>query len=480
MLSFLPPALLPYAPILFLATATLLLLVARVVVKNGSASLPMTALPTSLIIAVTIALVYAQPFVNVPLLTSDAFGQTFTLLMLTAALGAVFLSVAYEQAEPTRQFEFYILLLLASVGMMLMLSATDLLSLYIGIELQSLSLYVLAALRRDTLKSTEAGLKYFVLGALSSGLLLYGISLVYGALGTTDYNTMLIAAGQLTQPSAMLVVGIVFILCGIAFKLSAAPFHMWTPDVYQGAPTSVTAFFAVAPKVAAVGALLRLLYVGFAENADTWQQIMIVLAALSMLVGTFGALRQQNIKRLLAYSSIGHIGFMLMAISVNKDTGIAAVLFYLLVYAVMNVGAFGCVLSMRKNGQYVDSIRDLAGVSKTNPLFAYSLAIFMLSMAGIPIFAGFLSKLYVFQVVLDAKLYTLAIIGVLSSVVAAVYYLRVCKVMFFDANESPLDNFPCPVTKTIVITAAVVNTVFIAYPAPQVFAFCQRWVETLQ
>jgi NADH-quinone oxidoreductase subunit N len=427
-----------------------------------------TALPTSLIIAVTIALVYVQPFVNVSLLTSDAFGQTFTLLMLSAALCAVFLSVAYEQAEPTRQFEFYILVLLASVGMMLMLSATDLLSLYIGIELQSLSLYVLAAMRRDTLKSTEAGLKYFVLGALSSGLLLYGISLVYGALGTTDYSTMAIAARELTEPSALLVVGIVFILCGIAFKLSAAPFHMWTPDVYQGAPTSVTAFFSVAPKVAAMGALLRLLYVAFAENADTWQQIMIVLAALSMLVGAFGALRQQNIKRLLAYSSIGHIGFMLMAVSVNKDAGIAAVLFYLLVYAVMNVGAFGCVLSMRKNGQYVDSIRDLAGVSKTNPLFAYSLAIFMLSMAGIPIFAGFLSKLYVFQVVLDAKFYTLAVIGVLSSVVAAAYYLRVCKVMFFDAPVTGRVLLSERSLRSVVLAMTGIAALFIIAPQPLV------------
>jgi len=331
---------------------------------------------------------------------------------------------------------------------------------------------VVAAFQRDSLRSTEAGLKYFVLGALSSGMLLYGCSLIYGFLGTTNFNDIAAAftEGGHTEPSAGLIIGLVFLLVGLAFKISAFPFHMWTPDVYEGAPTPVTAFFAAAPKLAAVALLLRVLIGPFQNLAGEWQQIVIALSIGSMLLAAFAAINQTNIKRLMAYSGIGHIGYALVGLAAGNEAGVRAVLIYMAIYLVMVIGTFCCILCMRSGGRLVEGIDDLAGLAKTNPGMAMVLAIFMFSMAGIPPLAGFFGKLYVFLAAVNAGLYTLAIIGVLASVVAAFYYLRIVKVMYFDEPVVPLDK---PVGREMMVIQTVTGLatlLFFLWPAPLLIA----------
>jgi NADH-quinone oxidoreductase subunit N len=361
------------------------------------------------------------------------------------------------------------LLVLASTGMGMMISANDLIALYMGIELQSLALYVVAAINRDSLRSTEAGLKYFVLGALSSGLLLYGASLIYGFSGATGFGDIAMAFQPLNgQLPIAMTIGLVFLIAGLAFIVSAVPFHMWTPDVYEGAPTAVTAFFAAAPKLAGMAIFVRVLLTAFPDAIVAWQQIIIFISFASMALGAFAAIGQNNIKRLLAYSSIGHMGFALVGFAAGTQEGVASVILYMLLYAIMTLGTFACVLAMRREGGMVEKIDNLAGLSQTRPFMAACLAIMMFSLAGIPPMAGFFGKLFVFRAAIDAGLYSLSILGVLSSVVGAYYYLRIVKIMYIDA---PPEEAYAPMARDLRYLAgasAAFALLFFVYPAPLV------------
>jgi NADH-quinone oxidoreductase subunit N len=362
----------------------------------------------------------------------DSFSRYMKVIALVGSITAMVMTVGNARSEQLDRFEFPVLLVLATLGMMLLISANDLLALYLGLELMSLALYVVAAINRDSLRSTEAGLKYFVLGALSSGMLLYGMSLIYGFTGNTGFDEI---AAVLTSETRSLgvVFGLVFILAGLAFKISAVPFHMWTPDVYEGAPTPVTAFFASGPKVAAMAVLVRVVSEAFMPVFADWQQIVVFISIASMLLGSFAAIGQKNIKRLMAYSSIGHMGYALVGLAAGSETGVSGVALYMLVYMVMTLGTFACIMAMRrKEGGSVESIDDLAGLAATKPFMAVVMTALMFSLAGIPPLAGFFAKYFVFVAAIEAKLYALAIIGVLSSVVGAYYYIRVIKVMWFD------------------------------------------------
>ena len=369
----------------------------------------------------------------------DDFAVFMKILILIGSVLALVMSEGYVQREKMARFEFPILITFATLGMLMMVSANDLMSLYIGLELQSLSLYVVASFQRDSVRSTESGLKYFVLGALSSGLLLYGCSLIYGFGGTTQFDVL---AQALTgeDTSKGLIVGIVFLIAALAFKVSAVPFHMWTPDVYEGAPTPVTAFFSVAPKIAAMALFLRTMLGPFGDLVAEWGQVIWLVSVASMILGAFAAIAQTNIKRLMAYSSIGHIGYALMGLAAGNQEGLKGVLIYLAIYLIMNVGVFACILSMKVQNRMVENISDLAGLGKTNPGMAVLLMVLMFSMAGIPPMAGFFGKFFVFMAALNAELYALAIIGAVSSVVSAFYYLRIIKIMYFDDPVEGFDN----------------------------------------
>jgi len=364
---------------------------------------------------------------------SDPFARFMKILTLIGSAVAIIMSVGFARAEKFEKFEYPVLILLSTLGMMLIISANDMIALYLGYELMSLALYVIAAINRDSLRSTEAGLKYFVLGALSSGLMLYGISLVYGFTGSTGFDE--IAAAISSEGRQLgLVFGLVFVLTGLAFKVSAVPFHMWTPDVYEGAPTPVTAFFAAAPKMAAMALLVRVTVDAFEPIARDWQQIIVFISIASMALGSFAAIGQRNFKRLMAYSSIGHVGFALVGLAANSETGVRGVVIYMLIYLVMTLGTFAFILAMRRREGNVESIEDLAGLASTNPVMATILTILMFSMAGIPPLAGFWAKWYVFLAAIEAGLVALAVIGMLASVVAAYYYLRIIKIMWFDES----------------------------------------------
>ncbi|RUM99684.1 NADH-quinone oxidoreductase subunit NuoN [Pseudaminobacter arsenicus] len=365
---------------------------------------------------------------------SDPFAVFMKVLMLIGAAITLIMSVGFAKAEKFDKFEYPVLVLLASTGMMMMISANDMMTLYLGMELQSLALYVVAAINRDSARSTEAGLKYFVLSALSSGILLYGITLVYGYTGHTGFDAI---ASALTDTGRQLglVFGLVLVLAGVAFKISAVPFHMWTPDVYEGAPTPVTAFFASAPKMAAMALMVRVTMTPFEPIGPDWQQIIVFVSIASMALGSFAAIGQRNIKRMMAYSSIGHVGFALVGLAANTEEGIRGVAIYMLIYLVMTLGAFAFILAMRRKDGNVEQINDLAGLAGTNPMMATLLTLLMFSLAGIPPLAGFWGKWYVFLAAINAELYTLAVIGVLMSVVAAYYYLRIIKIMWFDEPD---------------------------------------------
>ncbi|EPE98865.1 NADH-quinone oxidoreductase subunit NuoN [Rhizobium grahamii] len=364
---------------------------------------------------------------------SDGFGRFMKITALVGSIAALFMSLGLAKENQLDKFEFPVLLLLCTLGILLMISANDLISLYLGLELQSLAIYVVAAINRDSVKSTEAGLKYFVLGALSSGMLLYGMSLVYGFTGHTQFAAIAQALSVDGARSLGLIFGLVFILAGIAFKISAVPFHMWTPDVYEGAPTPVTAFLASAPKVAAMAMLTRIVITAFQPVVADWQQVVVFISIASMLLGSFAAIGQKNIKRLMAYSSIGHMGYALVGLAAGNQTGVSGVMLYMVIYMVMTLGGFAIIMSMRrKDGTVVEEVNDLAGLSTTNPFMATVMTILMFSLAGIPPLAGFFAKYFVFVAAIEAKLYALAIIGVLASVVGAYYYLRVIKLMWFD------------------------------------------------
>ncbi|MGU3398470.1 NADH-quinone oxidoreductase subunit NuoN [Brucellaceae bacterium D45D] len=364
-------------------------------------------------------------------IVNDGFGRFMKVLTLIGSIVALIMSVGFAKLEKFDKFEFPVLIVISTLGMLLMVSASNMLSLYLGLELQSLALYVLAAFNRDSVKSTEAGLKYFVLGSLSSGLLLYGISLVYGFTGHIGFAEI---AQALTggERQLGLIFGLVFILSGLVFKISAVPFHMWTPDVYEGAPTPVTAFFAAAPKMAAMALIVRVVCEAFAPVTQDWQQVIIFIAIASMVLGAFAAIGQRNIKRLMAYSSISHMGYALVGLAAGTAIGVKGVAIYMAIYLAMTLGSFAFILAMRTRDGNVEEINDLAGLSRTNPVLATIMTIFLFSLAGIPPLAGFFGKWYTFLAAVQAGLLPLAIIGIVASVVGAFYYLRMIKVMWFD------------------------------------------------
>jgi NADH-quinone oxidoreductase subunit N len=455
-------------PELFLAASALLLLVLGVFRGNDYVA-SLTALVIAVLLGAMLLVVDSHHSMGTAyqgMFISNVFTITMKLLVLAGAAMVLFL--ALPRLRQQRVFEFPILVLLATLGLMLMISANDLLALYVGLELASLSLYVLAAMDRGNERSAEAGLKYFVLGALASGMLLYGISLVYGFTGTTNFTdlakVLAIPAGGTLSIGAL--VGLVFVLVGLCFKVSAAPFHMWTPDVYEGAPTEVTAFFAIAPKIAGLALFTRVLMEPFGALAGQWQQIIIFVAVASMLVGAFAALRQTNIKRLLAYSSIGHVGYALMGLATHSLGGVQGVVIYLALYLFMSAGAFAVVLLMQRKGKPVEAIDDLKGLARLHPRTAAAMAIFMFSMAGIPPLAGFFGKMMVFLAVVQAGLMWLAVIGVLASVVSAYYYLRIVKIMYLDAVENPLDADHALESRIVLAVTAVVTLLFFVYPTP--------------
>jgi NADH-quinone oxidoreductase subunit N len=397
----------------------------------------------------------------------DAFGRFMKVLALVGSLVSVLLSGNYLRATHDVKFEFPVLILLSTLGMLLLISAENLIALYLGIELMSLALYVLAAFERNNARASEAGLKYFVLGALSSGMMLYGASLLYGFAGTVSFAG--IASAVSPSPPLGVIFGLVFLLAGLAFKMSAAPFHMWTPDVYEGAPTPVTAFFASAVKMAAVAITARVVMTAFPTIVYQWRQIIVFLAIASMLLGSFAAIGQTNIKRLMAYSSIGHIGFALIGLAAGDEAGIRGVVIYLAIYLVMTLGTFAAILTMRVSGRLVESIADLAGLSRNNGVAAFFLAMLMFSLAGIPPLAGFFAKYYVLLAAVNAQLYPLAVVGVLASAVAAFYYLRVVKVMYFDDPASAFDKAPLTL-RAILATSTLLLLTFWLYPAPVIDA----------
>ena len=387
---------------------------------------------------------------------NDPFARFMKILALAGSALALMLAFDDFRDLNIMKFEYPILVLLATAGMLVMISAGDLIALYIGLELQSLALYVVAAYRRDSLRASEAGLKYFVLGALSSGMLLYGASLLYGFAGSTDFQVIANAAkGADVAANLWLIFGLVFLLVGLAFKVSAVPFHMWTPDVYEGSATPVTAFFATAPKVAAMALLVRVVLGAFPGIAEQWQQIITFVAIASMLLGAFAAIGQTNIKRLMAYSSIANIGFALVGLAANSLEGTQGVLIYMAIYVVMTLGTFACILSMRRNDVGVEDIDELSGLARTNLPMAVGLMILMFSLAGIPPLVGFFAKYYVFLAAIQAGLYPLAIIGVLASVVGAYYYLRIVKVMFFDDARDPFQPIRFVAGMVIAVSALV-------------------------
>jgi NADH-quinone oxidoreductase subunit N len=437
----------PAVPEIFLAVAAMVLLLVGVT-RGRDTGARTVSLMGVVVLGVTLALVFGGPDARIVtfsgLFVTDGFARFMKTLILIGSALSILLALRYNVRQRINRFEYPVLLLFATIGMMAMVSANDLISLYVGLELQSLALYVVAAFKRDTVRSTEAGLKYFVLGALSSGMLLFGSSFIYGFTGTTNFDQIALAIGQIGHPHEIgLVIGIVFLSVGIAFKCSAVPFHMWTPDVYEGAPTPVTAFFAVAPKIAALSLFLRVMLGPLGHLAVEWTQIIWAISLLSMVLGAFAAISQTNIKRLMAYSSIGNVGYALIGLAAGSHEGVAGVLVYLAIYLAMTLGSFGVILCMERGGEMVEGIEDLAGLSRSRPVLAAALAIFMFSMAGIPPFAGFFSKIAVFMAAIHVgtpMMNALAIAGVLASVVGCYYYIRIVKVMYFDPTKDWLDG----------------------------------------
>ena len=464
-------ALLTVLPELILAAGALVLLM--IGVFDGERSMPLvTGLSVALVVGALVVLLTIPENGSAfnGALVFDPFARLLKAIVLVGSGVAIVMSIGYMRLHKFEQFEYPVLVIIATLGMLLMISANDLIAVYLGLELQSLSLYVVAAINRDSLKSTEAGLKYFVLGALSSGMLLYGMSLVYGFTGQTSFPGIA-AALQAGEPSLGVIFGLVFVIAGFAFKVSAVPFHMWTPDVYEGAPTPVTAFFAAAPKVAAMALFVRAMVGPFAPVTAEWQQVVTFISVASMLLGAFAAIGQRNIKRLMAYSSIGHVGFALVGLAAGTETGVQGVIIYLLIYVAMTLGTFAVILSMRRGEEMVENIDDLAGLSRTSPVMAFMLAMLLFSLAGIPPLAGFFAKFYVFLAAIEAGLYVLSVIGVLASVVGAYYYLRIVKIMYFD---DPAERFaPMPVELRLVLGvsgAFILLYIFFAGPVGGVAA----------
>ncbi len=458
------PALLPVLPEIMIALGAMALLMFGVYRGERSAQLTNgVAIALLLVAAVLVAMLPAGKLVTFGgSFVVDSFARFMKILALIGSAVAIVMSLDYLAAEKQEKFEYAILILLSTLGMMLLVSAADLIALYLGLELMSLALYVLAAIQRDNVRAAEAGLKYFVLGALSSGMLLYGASLIYGFTGTVSFAGIAQAAGE---GGIGLIFGIVFLFAGFCFKVSAVPFHMWTPDVYEGAPTPITAFFAAAPKVAAIAMFVRATIASFPGITTQWQQILVFVAIASMALGAFAAIGQRNIKRLMAYSSIGHMGFALIGLAAGTEEGVRGVVVYMAIYLTMTLGTFACILAMRRDHGMVEEIADLAGLSRTSPAMAFFLAMLLFSLAGVPPLAGFFAKFYVFLAAIKAGLYALAVIGVLASVVGAYYYLMIIKIMYFDEPKPSFAPMPQELKAVLAVTG-LFNLLFFVYPAP--------------
>ena len=427
-------------PEIFISLSIMFLLVLGVFKKNSSKIIFNISLLALLITAI-ITFNETSNIDRVTLFNNsvviDYMSSLMKIITLLGAFLVLVISPTYLKTFMIYKIEYPVLILSSVLGMMVMISSNDLIVFYMGLELQSLALYVLATFNRDQIKSSEAGLKYFVLSALSSGLLLYGCSLIYGFSGSTNFNVI---SNQLNTDEYVLTFGIVFILVGLAFKISAVPFHMWAPDVYEGSPTSVTLFFTMVPKIAALTVFVRFLYVPFLNLIDQWQMIIVFLSIASMLFGAIAAIGQTNIKRLVAYSSIGHIGYTLAGLATGSNEGIQSSIIYISIYVIMNLALFSCLLMLKRNDQYYEEIDDLSGLSKNHPLLSFSLLIILFSLAGIPPLAGFFAKFYVFKAVIEQSMYFLAIVGLLSTVVAAFYYLRIIKIIYFDKEKEKYDQ----------------------------------------
>ena len=421
---------------------------------------------TSLIIVATIMIILSNPDNEVKIFlnsfTRDAFSNYFKILILISSFFVLNSSKNFILDNKLDKFEYPIIVLMSILGMFFMVSSNDLILFYLGLELQSLSLYILATIDRDNLRSTESGIKYFVLSALSSGLLLYGCSLLYGFTGSTNFDLI---ADKLTKENTGAVFAMVFILVGLAFKVSAVPFHMWTPDVYEGAPTSITSYFAVVPKVAGLALLIKFMFIPFSNILLEWQTIIIFISIGSMILGAVAAMVQKNFKRLLAYSSIGHIGYALAGVATGVVSGYQSAIIYISIYVIMNIGAFSCLYLLKKDGQYKESISDLSGISKKHPILAISLLIILFSLAGIPPLGGFFAKFYVFVAVLEQEMYTLAIIGLLTTVMSAFYYLKIIKTIYFDDSAITFDLTKNKKAQFSIFASCIFLVTFFLYPS---------------
>jgi NADH-quinone oxidoreductase subunit N len=462
------PALLPALPEIALAIGAMGLLMLGAFRGEGEAVL-VNWLAIALLVlagAIVVALPEGTQIAFGGSFILDPFARFLKLLALTGSAVSILMSFDYLALEKQQKFEYPVLIVLATAGMLMLISAADLIALYLGLELMSLALYVVAAINRDSARSSEAGLKYFVLGALSSGMLLYGASLVYGFTGTVSFAGIAKAANQ---GSIGLIFGLVFLFAGFCFKVSAVPFHMWTPDVYEGAPTPITAFFAAAPKIAGIAMFVRTAVMAFPAITPQWQQIVVFVAIASMALGAFAAIGQRNIKRLMAYSSIGHMGFALIGLAAGTREGIEGVLVYMAIYLAMTLGTFAVILAMRRGGEMVEEIANLAGLARTHPAMAFFLAMLLFSLAGVPPLAGFFAKFYVFVAAIKAGLIMLAVIGAITSVVGAYYYLAIVKTMYFDEPAKPFAPMPHALRLVVAVTG-LFNLLYIVYPGPLVAA----------
>ncbi len=450
-------------PELFLSLSIMTLLIVGVFVKN---SFKIINSLTILCLIFAVALVLNQPQETTKIFNNsyliDKFSMFMKILILVFTLFILTISRDYVKKNDIDKMEYPIIIISSTLGMLLMVSSYDLIVFYLGLELQSLCLYILASFKREDEKSTEAGLKYFVLSALASGLLLYGCSLIYGFTGSTNFEVI---SNNLDSSNKASIFGIVFIIVGLAFKISAVPFHMWTPDVYEGSPTSVTSFFALIPKIAALAVFIRFMYVPFINVIDQWQTIIIFLSIASMILGAVAAIGQNNIKRLMAYSSIGHMGYALAGLATGSNSGVQGTIIYLTIYLVMNLGAFGCIFMMKRENIYYENINDLSGLSKNHPMLALSFLIILFSLAGIPPLAGFFAKFYIFMAVIENKMYTLAIIGLVTTVISAFYYLRIIKIIYFDKPKKPFEETYDWGLKGPLILSSILTLMYFIYPS---------------
>ena len=450
-------------PEIFISLSIMFLLIFGVFKKNSS-KIVYNLSTISLIIGLGLLLVFSETYDNYLFLNSYKIDNlSFFMKLLTILSGIFVLLISYKYIEKIKiiKIEYPILILSAILGMLVMISSNDLMVFYMGLELQSLPLYVLAAINTNNVKSSEAGLKYFVLSALSSGLLLYGCSLIYGFSGSTNFDVI---SSNIGSEEFGNIFGIIFILVGLSFKISAVPFHMWAPDVYEGSPTTITLFFSLVPKIAALTVFIRFLYVPFIDLFEQWQSIIVFISIASMLLGSFAAIGQTNIKRLIAYSSIGHIGYALAGLAVGTNLGIQSSIAYITIYLIMNLGFFSCLLMLKRNDVYYETINDLSGLSKNHPIISLCFLIQLFSLAGIPPLAGFFAKFYIFIAVIEQSMYFLAIVGLLATVVSAFYYLRIIKVIYFDKPNDEFDRFNSLSLKLILSITTIILVLYFIYP----------------